>query len=121
VAAKAVDLVEDLLGAQTIRWPSRARGERRLVLAVLESAVHELRPGESSGIRQRARAWLHGASVERGGFTFARACEVLDLEPAWALRRLTRRLPRCRTARGASAGGACATSTRAAGAGAASR
>src|SRR5205814_5910319 len=100
VAAKATDVVEDLLGAQTIGWPSRARGERRLVLAVLESAVHELRPGESRSVRQRARAWLHGAAVAHGGFTFARACEVLDIEPAWALRRL---MPRLRGRRGRAA------------------
>jgi hypothetical protein len=73
--------------------------ERKLLVAVLEDAVHAYlhplaRKGREGGtrltaekVRADASAWLFGPSDERP-FSFAHVCQELELAPAWVRRPL---------------------------------
>jgi hypothetical protein len=58
--------------------PSEGSGARRLAVALLEQAFHDLRTGSSLN-RSDARCWIQEGDV--GEFTFNFCCEVIDWNP----------------------------------------
>jgi hypothetical protein len=72
-----------------------ARGERRLMLAVLEDAVDALlkyataRDGRGRTLRDEAERWIEEDDT-RSPFSFLNVCEALDLNPSCLRKGLAR-------------------------------
>jgi hypothetical protein len=71
--------------------------ERRLMVAVFERALDDLRPQyrgtptERRRIRREAEAWF-ASEAEAWPFSFANICQALGLDPAWIRQAIERHI-----------------------------
>jgi len=89
-----------------LAWCAGLQGEQRLMLAVLEDAIHvyckeSATPGRrNSWLFREAEEWIESGDHSRV-FSFACICEVLGLDAEYIRRRLHARRKRSRLVRGA--------------------